>query len=102
MTVWTYLLVLLAGALLCNSVPHLANGLSGRAFPTPFAKPPGRGPSPPAVNALWGSANLLVGVFLLSPRAILLTSWPGFGAFAVGFVGMAVPLARHFGKVRGS
>ena len=39
------------GAFLVNSVPHFTNGVSGRPFPTPFAKPPGRGLSPSWVNA---------------------------------------------------
>ncbi len=34
-----YIAVFFAGAFLCNSLPHLACGLSGAPFPTPFAKP---------------------------------------------------------------
>lgn len=36
-----------AGAFLCNALPHLAAGLQGRPFPTPFATPHGVGDSPP-------------------------------------------------------
>ena len=47
-----YLWMFLAGALLCNSIPHLAAGLRGEPFPTPFGRPPGEGKSPPLVNFL--------------------------------------------------
>ena len=53
------------GAFLMNSVPHLVNGLSGLSFPSPSAKPPGKGLSPPVVNVLWGMLNLAVGYFLV-------------------------------------
>jgi hypothetical protein len=41
-----------AGAFLCNSIPHLTKGLQGEPFPSPFAKPPGKGNSSPLVNFL--------------------------------------------------
>ncbi len=53
------------GAFLANSVPHLLAGVSGRSFPTPFAKPPFRGLSSPVVNVLWGLFNLAVAYALL-------------------------------------
>jgi len=42
-----YIASFFAGALLCNSIPHLACGLRGETFPTPFANPRGKGPSAP-------------------------------------------------------
>ena len=45
----------LGGAFLVNAVPHFTNGVSGRAFPTPFASPPGKGQSSATVNVLWGT-----------------------------------------------
>lgn len=53
------------GAFLANFVPHIVAGVSGRAFPTPFAKPPFRGRSSPAVNVLWALCNLAVAYTLL-------------------------------------
>ena len=39
---WLHLLSYgFAGVFLANAVPHVVNGVSGRAFQTPFAKPPG-------------------------------------------------------------
>jgi len=54
----------LAGAFLANAVPHFVHGVSGDAFPSPFANPPGKGLSSPTVNVLWGLANLVVGYLL--------------------------------------
>ena len=53
------------GVFLANFTPHFVAGVSGRAFHTPFAKPPFRGLSPPAVNILWGLFNLVVAYVLL-------------------------------------
>jgi len=52
------------GAFLANAVPHFVSGMMGRAFQTPFAKPPGKGLSSPLVNVLWSLLNLLVGYVL--------------------------------------
>lgn len=53
-----------AGVFLANVVPHFIHGISGAAFPTPFANPPGKGLSSPTVNVVWGLANLVVGYIL--------------------------------------
>lgn len=53
------------GVFLANFTPHLVAGVSGRAFQTPFAKPPFRGLSSPAVNILWALCNLVVAYVLL-------------------------------------
>ena len=60
-----YLAYFFGGAFLANAVPHFTNGISGRAFPTPFASPPGQGMSPPMVNVLWGMFNLIIGYLLV-------------------------------------
>jgi hypothetical protein len=60
-----FVLALLAGALLVNSVPHFVNGISGNDFPTPFADPPTVGLSPAVVNVLWGLVNFIGGYALL-------------------------------------
>src|ERR1035437_1794485 len=53
-----------AGGFLTNAVPHFVNGISGNAFPSPFANPPGQGLSSPLINVLWALFNLLVGYLL--------------------------------------
>jgi len=85
------------GAFLVNSVPHFTNGVSGRPFPTPFAKPPGRGLSPSWLNVLWGLFNVLIG-YLLVYRVgrFNLRSTPDVVVLGIGALLMAVMLARAF------
>ena len=91
-----------AGLFLCNAVPHLVSGLRGEHFPTPFAHPPGRGPSSPLVNFLWGFANLMVGLMLLQWRPVGWQFGPSFLCFALGLLLMGLLLAFHFGRVVGT
>ncbi|MFK4446802.1 hypothetical protein ABH944_007102 [Caballeronia udeis] len=92
--------VFLAGALLCNCVPHLASGLQGFSFPTPFARPRGVGNSPPLVNVVWGFANLAIGLLIAAHHA----SMPDIGVDAAtglaGGLAMGLYLSCHFGKVQ--
>jgi hypothetical protein len=62
---YAYLAYFFAGFFLANGVPHFVQGVSGKKFPSPFASPPGRGESPPLVNALWGLANFSIGYTLI-------------------------------------
>ena len=88
-----------AGAFLCNGVPHFVRGVTGHAFPTPFAKPPGVGLSPPVVNLVWGFANLFVGALLLSYWPVGWRIGPSFLLFFAGVLVMGLFLAIHFGRV---
>lgn len=94
------IVLLFAGALLCNCIPHLTSGLQGAPFPTPFAKPRGVGNSSPLVNFFWGSGNLVLGGAILSRSTLTLAPSLGLMAFLVGFLAMGSYLALHFGKVR--
>ena len=97
-----HLSYLAGGAFLANGVPHFVSGLTGRAFQSPFAKPPGVGLSSSIVNAVWGWANLAVGYVLIGrvgtfdPR-----STPDAAAVAAGALLMGVLAARHFGRFHG-
>ena len=95
-----YIAMFFSGLFICNSLPHLASGLRGEAFPTPFATPRGVGRSSPLVNVFWGCANLLVGGFLLARHGIPAATDPAFVAGCLGFVVMGVFSAIHFGKSR--
>jgi hypothetical protein len=55
----------LSGACLANALPHFVHGISGDKFPTPFAKPPGKGLSSPTTNVVWGLLNIIVGCTLM-------------------------------------
>ena len=59
-----YIACFFAGMFLANFIPHFVHGISGDAFPTPFAHPPGKGLSSPTVNVLWGLLNLFAGYVL--------------------------------------
>ena len=95
-----YLAAFFAGAFLCNCIPHLACGLRGELFPTPFGKPRGKGPSSPLMNFLWGTFNVLVGLFLLSRHPVAVELSSGFVALTAGALATGIYLSLHFGKVR--
>ncbi len=90
------------GVFLANFVPHFVAGVSGRAFPTPFATPPFRGLSSPAVNVLWGLVNLAVAYVLLvvvggfEPRRVASVLIAAAG-FALASIGLARSLSRRQG-----
>ncbi len=89
-----------AGAFLCNCIPHLAAGLQGVPFPTPFARPRGVADSSPLLNFLWGTGNACAAVALLSngpwsPGANLDSA-----AMLAGVLLLGTYLSRHSGKVR--
>jgi hypothetical protein len=95
-----HLLMFIAGTFLCNCLPHLLSGLRGDAFPSPFAKPPGRGNSRPVVNFLWGTANMLIGGALVAYSLPKLAQGEGVLALLIGWLACGLMLANHFGKVR--
>ncbi len=62
---YNYVASFFAGAVLANVVPHFVHGISGDRFPTPFAKPPGKGLSSPVVNVVWALFNLIIAIVLI-------------------------------------
>jgi hypothetical protein len=62
---YLYIASFFAGTFLANAVPHFVQGVSGNKFPSPFAKPPGRGLSSPTINVVWALFNTVVGYLLL-------------------------------------
>ena len=97
---YTYIAYFFAGAFLVNAIPHFVSGLIGRPFPSPFAKPPGKGLSSPVVNVLWGAFHFVIAYLLIfrvggydirnTTHILLLAS---------GGILMAVQLASWFGDV---
>jgi hypothetical protein len=89
------------GVFLANFVPHFVAGVSGRPFPSPFATPPFRGLSSPAVNVLWGLFNLagtyallvVVGNFELRHVSHVAVAATGFSLASLG-------IARSLGKLQ--
>jgi hypothetical protein len=90
-----------AGVFLANGVPHFVQGVSGNAFQTPFAAPPGVGESSAAVNVVWGWVNFVIaGVLVMATFPPLPPPAGGCIAFALGALAIGLFLAMHFGKVR--
>lgn len=90
------------GMFAVNAIPHAVSGLTGRAFQSPFAKPPGQGLSSSTVNVLWGLFNamaayvLILHVGLFHVRTVSHVLALGLGGLAIGLF-----LARHFGQFHG-
>src|ERR1700759_1391608 len=95
-----YLANIFAGLFLCNCIPHLASGLRGEPFPSPFAKPRGVGNSSALTNVLWGTVNLIIGCLLLSFAPFSFGLNLNSLLFAIGFLAIGIYLARHFESVR--
>jgi hypothetical protein len=95
-----YVILFLTGAFLCNAIPHLAAGLLGMPFPTPFAKPRGIGHSSPLVNFLWGSLNLVLGLAGIIDNPFVLGANLDSLVLAIGVLVLGAFCSVHFGKVR--
>jgi|SRR5580692_4599214 hypothetical protein len=84
-------------AFLANRLPHIGNRICGRPFPTPFAKPPGRGLSSSTANVLWGLFNLALQYLLI----VRVSSFGPLDSADVRTLIMSVTLARGFGRFHG-
>jgi hypothetical protein len=92
----------LGGVFLANAVPHLVSGVTGRAFQSPFAQPPGQGLSSSTVNVLWGAFNIVVGYALLCRVGDFdLRTTGDAAALGVGALLMSLMHARVFGRFHG-
>ena len=91
-----YLLAFLAGVFLANAVPHFTHGISGDAFPTPFANPPGKGLSTPTLNVIWASVNLLIGYMLLQLSKASTKNVISMAALFAGIVSISIMLSNAF------
>jgi hypothetical protein len=97
-----YVAYFFGGAFAANSLPHLGNGISGHAFQSPFASPPGEGLSSSMVNVLWGLFNLGVGYVLVCRVGTFdLRNTLDVLALGAGIVVMSLMLARTFGRFHG-
>ncbi|MGA2569932.1 MAG: hypothetical protein ABSF23_05385 [Terracidiphilus sp.] len=99
---YDYVAYFFGGAFLANSLPHLINGVSGRAFQSPFAKPPGKGLSSSTVNVLWGLFNLAVAyVLVVRVGSFSLHDTAQVLVLGAGMLAMSVNLAWTFGRFHG-
>jgi hypothetical protein len=97
-----YVAYFFGGAFLANTLPHLINGISGHAFQSPFASPPGQGLSSATVNVLWGLFNLAVGYVLVCRVGRFdLRKTAHAAVMGPGVLAMSLMLARAFGRFYG-
>lgn len=93
-----YIAAFFAGAVLANVVPHFVSGISGDRFPTPFAKPPGKGLSSPTVNILWALFNLIVGAILFRFGHVAEGDLVTLTVFFAGIAALAIPMSFKFAE----
>jgi len=99
---YDYLAYFFGGAFLANTLPHLINGVSGRPFQSPFAKPPGKGLSSSTVNVLWGFFNLVMAyVLIIRVGDFDIRNLAQVGAFGAGILIMSLNSAYGFGRFHG-
>jgi len=101
MTWHVYLAHVFGGAFIANALPHLMAGIAGRPLQSPFASPPFRGMSSPAVNVAWALCNLVFAYLLLVCVGPLdLHDLPDAGFSFLGFACMAFLCSRSFSRLR--
>ncbi len=93
-----YVACFFAGMFLTNVVPHFVQGVSGEAFPTPFAKPPGKGLSSPTVNVVWALVNLIVGYVLFRVGEVSSGDHIALVVFFAGIAAISIMLSVNFAK----
>jgi len=97
-----YISYFFGGAFLANALPHLANGITGHAFQSPFASPPGVGLSSSTVNVLWGLFNLALGYLLVCRvGSFNLRKNQHVLVLGAGILLESLMLARVFGRLHG-
>lgn len=100
---WLHDLAYFVGGLaLANAVPHFVSGTMGRAFQSPFARPPGEGLSSSRVNVVWGFFNLVIAYLLVCRVGDFdLRATEDAAALGLGMLLIGVFSARHFGRFHG-
>lgn len=93
---YQYIQIFFSGAFLANFVPHFVHGISGNKFPTPFAKPRGRGLSSTTLNVVWALANLVIGYLLFSPEQINKAHPLSLTVFLAGITTISLYLSKRF------
>lgn len=95
---YNYIACFFAGAFLANFVPHFVQGACGNRFPTPFAKPPGKGLSSAPVNMVWSLVNLAIAMVLFHLGNVAHGGRPSFHTFLAGFAILSIMHSVHFQK----
>ena len=84
------------GVFLSNSIPHFVKGICGDKFPTPFAKPHGRGLSSPTLNVAWALLNMVIAYLFFRFSRLSLQDNLSSITFFVGFAIMSLISSKGF------
>jgi hypothetical protein len=95
---YLYIASFFAGIFLANAVPHFVQGISGNKFPSPFAKPPGKGLSSPTVNVVWALFNVLIGYLLFQLGQVNSTNLTSIIVFFLGIAAISIMSSVNFQK----
>ena len=95
---YLYIASFFAGIFLANAIPHFVQGVSGNKFPSPFAKPLGRGLSSPTINVIWALFNLAVGYLLLQVGQVNSGNIPSLVIFFIGAAAISIISSVNFQK----
>lgn len=95
---YNYVACFFAGVCIANVVPHFVHGVSGDRFPTPFAKPPGKGLSSPTVNVIWSLFNLVVGAILFRVGGVSSGDDVALVIFFAGIAAISTFMSVRFAK----
>jgi hypothetical protein len=93
---YQYVAAFFSGAFFANVVPHFVKGICGDKFPTPFAKPPGKGLSSPLVNVVWALFNLVIGFLLFRPGQVGSGYLPILIVFFIGIAALSIMCSNNF------
>lgn len=95
---YNYIACFFAGAFFANVVPHFVYGVCGDRFPTPFAKPPGKGLSSPTVNVVWALFNLIAGYLLFHSGRVCVGGTPALVTFFAGIAALSIMMSIRFAE----
>ena len=93
---YQYLAAFFSGLFIANVVPHFVKGVCGDKFPTPFAKPPGKGLSSPTVNVLWALFNMVMGYLLFKSGQVSSENVPVLVVFFIGIAAISIMASINF------
>ena len=93
---YNYVACFLSGMFLANAVPHFVSGISGDRFPTPFAKPPGKGLSSPTLNVVWALLNLVAGYLLFQAGRVSGGDAVPLVVFFAGIAAISIMMSMRF------
>lgn len=99
---YNYIACFFSGAFIANAVPHFVQGICGNRFPTPFARPPGKGLSSPTINVIWALANMVAGYLLFRAGKVATADTLTLIGFFAGIAAISIPSSVGFQKKQAS